>query len=64
MPSFLSLPGLAGAGLVRRRRHEQDRRQVHVELTDLAIKETMKFYGPIATEGSAILAAMSITEKS
>lgn len=35
---------------------------MHVELTDLAIKETMKFYGPIATEGSAILAAMSITK--
>jgi hypothetical protein len=49
-------------GLVRRHRQEKDRRRAHIELTDFAIKETMKFYGPIATEGSAILAAMSISE--
>lgn len=49
-------------GFVERRRQEQDRRQVHVVLTDTAIKQTMKYYGPIAAEGAAILQTMSTAE--
>jgi DNA-binding MarR family transcriptional regulator len=49
-------------GLVERRRSERDRRQVQVVLTDMAMTAAMKFYGPIAKEGSAILEAMTAAE--
>lgn len=53
---------LEARGLVERRRSEADRRQVHVALTGKALKETMRYYGPIAAEGGAILSAMSTAE--
>ena len=49
-------------GLVARQRSEQDRRQVKVVLTDLAMTMAMKFYGPIAKEGAAMLEAMPTAE--
>jgi DNA-binding MarR family transcriptional regulator len=48
--------------LVARSRSDRDRRQVHVALTDRAIKQTMRYYGPIATEGAGILSGMSLAE--
>jgi DNA-binding MarR family transcriptional regulator len=49
-------------GFVERHRDEKDRRQVHVVLTDMAMKTAMKYYGPIATEGAALLESMTTAE--
>jgi DNA-binding MarR family transcriptional regulator len=49
-------------GFVERRRSEQDRRQVHVVLTDMAMKMATKYYGPIATEGAALLETMTTAD--
>lgn len=49
-------------GFVERRRDEKDRRQVHVVLTAMAKTTAMKYYGPIATEGAALLAGMTTAE--
>ena len=56
------LDRLEERGLVVRNRSEQDRRQVQVALTEKAIKATMRYYGPIAKEGGAILSAMTMVE--
>jgi len=49
-------------GYVERRRSAEDRRQVQVVLTDMAMTAAMKFYGPIAKEGAALLEAMPTAE--
>ena len=49
-------------GLLERQRSSEDRRQVHVRLTDRAMKETMKLYGPIAADGHSLLSAMTTAE--
>lgn len=49
-------------GLVERRRSDKDRRQVHVVLTDAAMTMGMKYYGPIARDGAAVLEAMTTAE--
>jgi DNA-binding MarR family transcriptional regulator len=49
-------------GFVERRRDEKDRRQVHVVLTEMATTMAMKYYGPIATEGAALLGTMTTAE--
>ena len=49
-------------GLLERRRSKEDRRQVHLALTGKAMKETMKYYGPIAAEGGSLLSAMTAAE--
>ena len=49
-------------GLLERQRSSEDRRQVHVRLTDRAMKETMKLYGPIAEDGHSLLSAMTTAE--
>lgn len=41
-------------GFVERRRSETDRRQVLVAMTDAARKATLRYYGPIATDGEAL----------
>ena len=48
--------------LVERCKNPEDRRQVRVRLTAAAIKATAKYYGPIAEEGAALLAARSNAE--
>ena len=42
-------------GFVRRTRHERDRRQVLVEMTDLGRERTMQLYGPLVREGVGML---------
>lgn len=49
-------------GFVARRRSVEDRRQVRVALTDMAMTTAMKFYGPIAKEGAALLESMTTAE--
>jgi DNA-binding MarR family transcriptional regulator len=45
---------LEARGFVERRRSETDRRQVLVAMTDAARKATMRYYGPIAKDGTAL----------
>lgn len=42
-------------GFVHRVRSESDRRQVLVEMTAEGHEQTWQFYGPLATEGAALL---------
>ena len=56
------LDRLEGKGYVRRARSESDRRKVYVELEDKARRCIKEIYGPIAEEGSPILAALSDEE--
>ncbi len=46
-------------GFVRRVPHDTDRRQVLVEMTDEGRERVARFYGPLVTEGSGMLAAYS-----
>jgi len=48
--------------LVKRCKNPEDRRQVEVRLTAVAIKATTRYYEPIAKEGAALLATKSIAE--
>ena len=49
-------------GFVRRRRHETDRRQVLVEMTDEGRARTWAFYGPLVESGLPLLARFNGTE--
>lgn len=46
-------------GFVRRVRSERDRRQVIVEMTGEGREQTWAFYGPLVTEGHAVLEKMT-----
>lgn len=50
------------AGYVRRVRGDEDRRKVHVELTEEARRVATEFYAPIAERGSRLLARFSMEE--
>jgi DNA-binding MarR family transcriptional regulator len=50
-------------GLVNRTPDDKDRRQVMVSMTAKAERLTAQYYGPIAAEGAAFLAAFSRDEK-
>ena len=56
------LDRLEKAGYARRTRDERDRRQVFVEVTPLMHERGAHIWGPIAEEGHAALARMSIAE--
>ena len=49
-------------GFVRRRRHDADRRQVLVELTEAGLQRVMAFYGPLVDEGVPLLAGYTVRE--
>jgi len=49
-------------GFVRRRRHDGDRRQVLVELTEDGTARVMALYGPLVAEGAPLLAGFSTDE--
>src|SRR6478752_4598660 len=49
-------------GFVRRRRHETDRRQVLVEMTDEGQARTWELYGPLVEEGMPLLARFDAAE--
>ena len=51
-------------GFVRRRRHDGDRRQVLVELTEEGGARVMALYGPLVTEGAPLLAGSTVEELS
>ena len=53
---------LAARGFVVRDRDEQDRRKVAISLTPSATKVANAFYGPIASEGQALLGVFPETE--
>jgi DNA-binding MarR family transcriptional regulator len=55
---------LEGRGFVERRRSEADRRQVLVAMTDAARKATMRYYGPLAKDGEAMLEGFTTAELS
>jgi DNA-binding MarR family transcriptional regulator len=54
-----ALDRLETAGLAERSRDDEDRRGVRVSLTDLARRRIATLWGPIAAEGSRILARYS-----
>ena len=49
-------------GFVRRRKHETDRRQVLVEMTDEGQARTWALYGPLVAEGMPLLAKFQPAE--
>lgn len=49
-------------GFVRRRRHESDRRQVLVEMTEDGQARTWELYGPLVTAGMPLLARFDTAE--
>jgi DNA-binding MarR family transcriptional regulator len=49
-------------GFVRRRKHETDRRQVLVEMTDEGQARTWALYGPLVKDGMPLLAAFDTAE--
>jgi DNA-binding MarR family transcriptional regulator len=49
-------------GFVRRRRHETDRRQVIVEMTEDGQARTWAMYGPLVEAGMPLLAKFSVAE--
>lgn len=49
-------------GFVRRRKHETDRRQVLVEMTDEGLARTWDLYGPLVEEGMPLLARFDTAE--
>jgi DNA-binding MarR family transcriptional regulator len=49
-------------GFVRRVPHDRDRRQVLVEMTDEGRARTMRFYGPLVSEGVEMLGRYSKAE--
>ena len=49
-------------GFVGRRRHDGDRRQVHVELTEDGLRRVGLLYGPLVAEGAPLLATLSVGE--
>ena len=49
-------------GFVRRRKHETDRRQVLVEMTDDGQARTWALYGPLVEEGMPLLARFDTAE--
>ena len=49
-------------GFVRRRKHETDRRQVLVEMTDEGQARTWALYGPLVEEGMPLLARFDTAE--
>ncbi|MCC5987364.1 MAG: MarR family transcriptional regulator [Pararhodobacter sp.] len=53
---------LRGRGLVERRRSEQDRRQILIEVTELARSEVMALYRPLAEGSAALLAKRNPSE--
>ncbi len=49
-------------GFVRRRKHETDRRQVIVEMTEEGQARTWAMYGPLVEGGFPLLAKFDVTE--
>jgi DNA-binding MarR family transcriptional regulator len=49
-------------GFVRRRKHESDRRQVIVEMTDQGQARTWALYGPLVESGMPLLARFDTAE--
>jgi DNA-binding MarR family transcriptional regulator len=49
-------------GFVRRLKHESDRRQVLVEMTDEGLARTWALYGPLVEEGMPLLAPFTTDE--
>lgn len=49
-------------GFVRRRKHDTDRRQVLVEMTDDGLARTWALYGPLVKEGAPLLARFDTAE--
>ena len=49
-------------GFVRRRKHETDRRQVLVEMTDAGQARTWALYGPLVEAGMPLLARFDMAE--
>ena len=49
-------------GFVRRRRHDSDRRQVLVEMTEEGQARTWELYGPLVAEGMPLLARFDAAE--
>jgi DNA-binding MarR family transcriptional regulator len=49
-------------GFVRRRKHETDRRQVIVEMTDEGLARTWALYGPLVKDGMPLLARFDTAE--
>jgi len=49
-------------GFVRRRKHETDRRQVLVEMTDDGQARTWALYGPLVKEGAPLLAKFDLAQ--
>jgi DNA-binding MarR family transcriptional regulator len=53
---------LERSGFVRRRKHETDRRQILVEMTDAGRARTWELYGPLVAAGAPLLAGFSVAE--
>ena len=53
---------LESKGFVRRRKHETDRRQVLVEMTDAGQARTWAMYGPLVEAGMPLLARFDTAE--
>ena len=53
---------LERSGFVRRRKHDTDRRQVLVEMTDAGRSRTWELYGPLVASGAPLLASFSVAE--
>jgi len=51
---------LERSGFVRRRKHDTDRRQVLVEMTDAGRSRTWELYGPLVASGTPLLASFSV----
>jgi DNA-binding MarR family transcriptional regulator len=49
-------------GFVRRRRHDGDRRQVLVELTEGGLERVMALYGPLVADGEPILDGFTLDQ--
>ena len=49
-------------GFVRRQRHDTDRRQVLVELTEEGLERVGRLYGPLVAEGAPLLAGFTTAE--
>jgi DNA-binding MarR family transcriptional regulator len=56
------LDRLERAGYARRRRDEEDRRQVIVEVTPLLVERAKRIWGPVGEEGRARLMRLSADE--
>lgn len=49
-------------GFVRRRRHDGDRRQVFVELTEPGLERVGALYGPLVADGAPILEGFTLDQ--